>query len=98
MNTDLKEAGAKNSETLVAMPSRKTTQYLKPFKLENKTTSECIYNIYPNFSLKVGNIFNAYDSLAQWIIEQKVVVIDGYVRVCWDQIQDNLLKRFSNVC
>lgn len=96
MNTDLKEAGAKNSEKLVAMPLRKTTQYLMPFKLENNTTPEGTYNIYPNYSLKEGAIFNGYDSLAKWIIEQKVVVIDGYVGVYWDKIQDNLLNRFSN--
>lgn len=96
MNTDLKEAGAKNSETLVAMPLRKTTQYLMPFKLENNKTPEGTYNIYPNYSLKEGTIFNGYDSLAEWIIEQKVVIIDGYVGVYWDLIQDNLLKRFSN--
>lgn len=67
-----------------------------PFKLENNKTPEGTYNIYPNYSLKEGTIFNGYDSLAEWIIEQKVVIIDGYVGVYWDLIQDNLLKRFSN--
>jgi hypothetical protein len=95
MNIELQETDAQNPETLVAMPLRKTSQFLMPFKLEGSVPAEGTYNIYPNHSLEPGVIFNGYDSLADWIIEQKVVIIDGYVGVFWDKIQDNLLKRFS---
>ena len=96
MNIELKDTAERNSDTLVAMPLRKTSQFLMPYKLEEAAAQEGSYDIYPKHSLKPGIIFNGYESLAEWIIEQKVVIIDGYVGVLWDKFQDNLLNRFSN--
>ena len=48
------------------------------------------YNIYPVASLGENKIFNGYASLAQWIIKRKTVLIDGYVGVFWEKIQQVL--------
>lgn len=69
---------------------RKTTQYLMPNKLDDFNDGE-VYNIYPIAKLDSGKIFNGYNSLAKWIIEQKTVVIEGYSGVLWD-ITKNALK------
>ena len=48
------------------------------------------YDIYPAHPLEEGEIYNGYTTLAQWIIEQKTVVIDGYVGNFWNRIIDEL--------
>ncbi|TSJ43165.1 hypothetical protein FO440_02955 [Mucilaginibacter corticis] len=70
-------------------PLRKTTQYLMPPKLADFNDGE-FYNIYPVTKLAAGKIFNGYASLAQWIISQKTVVIEGYAGVLWDLVKDAL--------
>lgn len=69
---------------------RKTNQYLMPTKLTTRPEVESGYNIYPSCDLGTGRIFNGYRSLTQWIIEQKNVVIEGYVGVFWDEIQESI--------
>lgn len=53
------------------------------------------YNIYPYHSVGDQKIFNGYDTLAEWIIGQKTVIIDGYVGVFWDAIQAALQQCFD---
>jgi mannose-6-phosphate isomerase class I len=67
-----------------------------PAKLNTDKEREGDYNIYPVCSLGGGKIFNGYESLSQWIIHQKTVVIDGYTGIFWDEIQTALQKEFSN--
>lgn len=66
---------------------RKTSQFLMPIKMDGDFIAEGAYNIYPFCSLGENRIFNGYSSLSEWIIKQKVVIIDGYVGVFWDKIQ-----------
>ncbi len=68
---------------------RKTTQYLMPPQLPAVKDGE-VYNIYPVAQLASGKIFNGYDTLAQWIIAQKTVVIDGFSGVIWRIIKHAL--------
>src|ERR1700761_4859104 len=75
---------------------RKSTQPLMPAKLSMDKAGEGDYDIYPVCPVGEGKIFNGYDSLAQWIIDQKTIVIDGYVGVFWDKIQAALQKEFLN--
>ncbi|MDN5286481.1 MAG: hypothetical protein JWR38_2755 [Mucilaginibacter sp.] len=74
---------------------RKTSQCLMPVKLSGFNIAEGEYNIYPACSLGKGKIYNGYDTLAQYIINQKTVVIDGYDAVFWKRIQISLNKYFT---
>jgi len=83
MDTNLQEGPTKNSSAL-----RKTAQYLMPAQLPGQHENENGYNIYPVFPLGNNQIFSGYPSLTKWIIGQKNVVIEGYVGVFWDQVQE----------
>lgn len=74
-----------NRETI-----RRSGQNLMPIKLTQGSTTEDIYNVYPVFPLGSDKIFNGYESLAQWIVEQRTVVIDGYAGIAWDVIEEQL--------
>jgi mannose-6-phosphate isomerase class I len=74
-----------NGETI-----RRSGQNLMPIKLPQVSSGDGAYNIYPVFPLGGHKIFNGYESLAQWIIEQGTVVIDGYAGVNWEVIEEQL--------
>jgi mannose-6-phosphate isomerase class I len=74
---------------------RKSSQFLMPVKLNQDTIIEGIYNIYPACSLGENKIFNGYDSLAKWIMEQKTVIIDGYAGVFWDKVKSALQQQIT---
>ena len=69
---------------------RKTAQYLMPPILPEMPEAIEGYNIYPVAGLGSNKIFSGYCSLTQWIISQKNVVIDGYVGVFWDKVQQEI--------
>ncbi|WP_428329168.1 class I mannose-6-phosphate isomerase [Mucilaginibacter sp.] len=81
----------KNEEEIL----RKTSQYLMPVRLDNYVVKEGEYDIYPVCTLGNDQIFNGYSSLAEWIIQQKTVVIDGYGGVFWNSIQQALTTEIS---
>jgi mannose-6-phosphate isomerase class I len=85
MNSDLKAKPVQPDPVL-----RKTAQYLMPAQLGQQPDVKAGYNIYPVAALGADKIFNGYESLAQWIISKKTVLIDGYVGVCWKDIQHAL--------
>ncbi|MBB6130996.1 class I mannose-6-phosphate isomerase [Mucilaginibacter lappiensis] len=72
---------------------RKTSQFLMPVRLNNNIEQDG-YNIYPVCSLGGGKILNGYHSLAQYIIEKKTVIIDGYAGVLWNVIKESLNECF----
>jgi hypothetical protein len=74
---------------------RKSSQFLMPVKLNQDTIIEGIYNIYPACSLGGNKIFNGYDSLAKWIMEQKTIIIDGYAGVFWDKVKSALQQQIT---
>lgn len=75
---------------------RKTTQPLMPIKLMAGSVPDDEYNLYPIFKMGDDKIFNGYESLAQWIIEQKTVAIDGYEGVLWNEVRTGLQNEFLN--
>ena len=79
----------------IELQLRRSSQFLMPIKLAQDKVAEGIYNIYPVCSLGENKIFNGYDSLAKWIIEQKTVVIDGYAGVFWDKIKSALQQQMT---
>ncbi|WP_257670567.1 class I mannose-6-phosphate isomerase [Parapedobacter tibetensis] len=67
---------------------RKTKQEIMPAKM--RATNHGGYDIYPVHPLGEGKIHDGYNTLAQWVVEQKTVVIDGYVGNFWDRIAADL--------
>lgn len=90
MTSELKAKPAQTSAEL-----RKTAQYLMPSKLDMPLDVENGYNIYPSAAIGDGKIFNGYDSLTQWIVDQQIVLVDGYVGVFWDKIQASINSRLE---
>ena len=72
---------------------RRTSQFLMPIRLENDV-AQGDYDVYPVCSLGTGKVFNGYRSLAKYIIEKKIVIIDGYAGVFWNTIKTALDEYF----
>jgi len=77
-------------------PFRKTGQYLMPHDISSSREQES-YNIYPVFNLAGGLIHGDYNSLAEWIMLHKQVIVDGYVGVFWDIVRETLAKCFDQL-
>ncbi len=65
---------------------RKTTQFLAPEKTTASPQGD--YDIYPAFPVGSGKIQVGAEALAEWILQHKQVVIDGYVGVFWNQLAE----------
>jgi len=74
---------------------RKSSQFLMPVKLNRSAIIEGTYNIYPAQPIGENKIFNGYESLAKWVIEQKNVIIDGYAGVFWDKAKSILQQQIE---
>lgn len=73
---------------------RQSSQPLLPGRLPATFNNET-YNHIPVQGLGNGKIFPGYDSLVAWIISQKTVVIDGYVGVFFESIQQEIDSRLQ---
>src|SRR4051812_39186075 len=62
---------------------------------DRQRTNASGYDIYPYHSLGEGKIFSGYPSLADWIIREKNVRIDGYIGIFWDVVQGQLTTEFE---
>jgi len=74
---------------------RLSAETILPQNIKGRKRVDTGYDIYPYHTLKQGQIFNGYESLATWIIEQKNVKIDGYIGIFWDDVQELLEKEFQ---
>ena len=86
------EAKTKKNKGSVAW--RKSSQGLMPQNSPAILIDEGDYNIFPFHSLDEGKIFTGYSSLADWIIRQKTVAIDGFGGNDWSAIRQNLSISF----
>ncbi len=93
METDIKSYG---QNKVFDLRLRNSSQFLMPVKLDHSFAAQGKYNIYPAQALGNNQIFNGYGLLAQWIIQQKTVVVDGFVGVFWDKVQSKLQEYFVN--
>ncbi|MCX2574153.1 class I mannose-6-phosphate isomerase [Pedobacter sandarakinus] len=75
-------------------PMRKTEQEVMPNNTQSIASPDG-YDIYPYFSLGDKAIFSGYDSLCDYIVEQKTVVIDGYIGVYWNRFSTALKDRLQ---
>lgn len=67
---------------------RKTAQYLMPAKKEPLETGA--YDIYPTHKIEPGKIFTGFEKLAKAVAGEKVLIIDGYVGVFFDDFCQKL--------
>ena len=74
---------------------RNTKQEIMP--AEVRTMHLGGYHIYPVHPLDNGKIYYGYGTLAQWVVEQKMVVIDGYVGNFWDRIAADLIAELEKL-
>lgn len=73
---------------------RKTDQYLLPEVKPSLADGQ--YDIYPSFKLGENQIYSGFDSLAQQISGNKVVVLDGYIGVFYDHFRETLEASLKN--
>lgn len=67
---------------------RKTEQLLMPVRKEPVQQGE--YDIYPSHDIGENKIFQGYRSLAERIATEKIIIIDGYAGVFFDDIREGL--------
>jgi mannose-6-phosphate isomerase class I len=80
---------------IIDTPWRESSQPLLPANHSLEAIAHDTYNHIPGHALGDGKIFSGYESLVSWIIEKKTVIIDGYVGVFFEAIQqeiDSILK------
>jgi mannose-6-phosphate isomerase class I len=90
MNLNLTNGKAFINDESTEVQTRKSTQFMMPAHIDLNTISQDVYNIYPVHPLGSNKIFSGYGSLIKWIIQQKNVIIDGYVGVFWDKVESEL--------
>jgi mannose-6-phosphate isomerase class I len=74
--------------------NRKTTQHLIPIKEENDAQDS--YRIYPSFKISKEKIHLGYNTLAKNLVNQKTILLDGYIGVDWNEIQHELCSALQN--
>lgn len=75
-------------------PLRKTEQEIMPDSID-KIRAVDGYNIYPYFDLGDQKIFSGIEALCDYIIENKTVILDGYVGVYWNRLITALADEFQ---
>ena len=66
---------------------RKSEQYLMPSSTTQKGGS---YDIYPAFHLPENQLFVGFESLAKKIVSSKILVIDGFIGVFFENFREKL--------
>ncbi|GHE31642.1 class I mannose-6-phosphate isomerase [Sphingobacterium griseoflavum] len=73
---------------------RKSGERLLPSDISQIVPAKNGYDIYPYHPMASGNIADI-GQLADWIIDQGTVSIDGYVGVLWKQLAELLQREFD---
>lgn len=68
--------------------NRNTTQFLMPVTKNGHIKST--YDIYPTFPIGQGAINTGYESLAEVLCKENLVVLDGYLGVDWSEVISSL--------
>ena len=74
---------------------RNTSQNLIPVKKEN--TNNDSYDINPIHKVVDGEIFIGYKTLVDRLKNEKIIVLDGYVGVDWEEVITSLLDAFLKI-
>ena len=83
-------------ETMTPEKWRDSTQPLLPPKLTGGPVNRLTYNPFPYQSLGEHQIFTGYSSLADWIVAQKTVVIDGYGGVFYGEVYQQIQAELAD--
>lgn len=68
---------------------------LQPLLKQTRPAAPEVYNLNPYHSLGNGKIFKGFSTLTDWIIENKTVLIDGYVGVFFDDVQEQIQRELD---
>ncbi|MCG2462787.1 class I mannose-6-phosphate isomerase [Flavobacteriaceae bacterium F89] len=73
---------------------RNTYQFLIPEKkVKNSNTT---YDIYPTHSISDGEIETGYQSLANRLVSERILILDGYIGVDWAEVISVLSPLIKN--
>lgn len=74
---------------------RETAQYLLPVSKAEAKKGE--YDIYPTLKLEAGKILTGFQELAAFLADKKMVAIDGYAGVFFNEIRNRLEQELSSL-
>ena len=74
--------------------NRKTTQDLIP--LQKDASKQNTYDIYPSFHIENDKIQIGYNTLAEKIVPEKTVILDGYIGIDWNEVITKLNSTLKN--
>ncbi len=86
------EPGIKQTAEDAIKAFRKTTQPLLPVSKQQNTG----YTVFPSYQSNF-TVYKGFESLAEKISNQKIVVIDGYVGVLWEEFRKQLQAALSSL-
>lgn len=86
---------SKTNNTISAEKWRESTQPLLNNQVTGVAPAEEVYDHFPFHTLGNDKIFSGYTGLAEWIIAEKTVLIDGYGGVFYESIQSHLQEAFA---
>jgi predicted NBD/HSP70 family sugar kinase/mannose-6-phosphate isomerase class I len=72
---------------------RKTQQFLAPAIKDEKETD--VYDVYPSFHIGENKIKAGVEDLATWVEKHKLLVMDGYQGIFWQNIIEGLDEELS---
>ncbi|MFV8346996.1 ROK family protein [Flavobacterium sp. ZB4P13] len=70
-------------------PKRKTTQPVLPLK--SIVTSNSGYDVFPSFHSD-SPVYVGFDTLADKIVQEKIIILDGFGGVLWESFREQLHK------
>jgi hypothetical protein len=82
------------SDPFINKEFRKTGQYIMPVTRQAPPRGK--YDIYPSFKIADGKIFTGFESLAERIKGQNLVMIDGYSGAFFTDFKDHLASKLCN--
>src|SRR5690242_819342 len=83
------------NNTINAGKWRETTQPLLSKRVTDLSAGGAVYDHTPFYTLGDDKIFSGYGSLADWIVERKTVLIDGYVGVFYEEVRRHLQEELT---